>query len=404
MSVPDAATETRGASARYEPCEAEAVRLSPAGRHFFFGYYDVSPWDASGRRLLAAEAAFADRVPTPGDALTLGLLDPAEPGAFVPFATTTAWGWQMGCRLQWLGDPAGDTVIYNQLDRDVSRYNSVAHELGSGQSRVVGDAVYSVAPDGTHAVSLDFDRLEHLRSGYGYRALPHDRVYDPAPKDAGVYHVDLNTGQRRLAVDLAMLAGLDARPDAAGATHWVNHLLMNPAGDRCVFLHRYRPVGGGWVHRLFSMRPDGSELRRLSPGYCVSHYGWRDPQTLIASVLDGQDWRFVLFDAERGRGETLGEDVLHTDGHCSFSPDGRWVLNDTYPDPDRRMQTLMLFEPATGRRIDLARFFALPNAEAATRCDLHPRWRRDGRAVCVDSSHEGFRGVYTLDVSHLIDE
>jgi hypothetical protein len=36
------------------------------------------------------------------------------------------------------------------------------------------------------------------------------------------------------------------------------------------------------------------------------------------------------------------------------------------------------------------------------RCDLHPRWGRDGRAVCIDSAHEGARQMYVLDVSGLV--
>ena len=37
----------------------------------------------------------------------------------------------------------------------------------------------------------------------------------------------------------------------------------------------------------------------------------------------------------------LGEGRLTVDGHCSFSPDRNWVLNDTYPDR-HDMRTLML--------------------------------------------------------------
>ena len=32
-------------------------------------------------------------------------------------------------------------------------------------------------------------------------------------------------------------------------------------------------------------------------------------------------------------------------------------------------------------------------------CDLHPRWRTDGQAVCFDSNHEGRRKVHTLEIA-----
>ena len=36
-------------------------------KHHFFGYYDKSPWNASGKYLLANEADFNDRAPAADD-------------------------------------------------------------------------------------------------------------------------------------------------------------------------------------------------------------------------------------------------------------------------------------------------------------------------------------------------
>ena len=47
---------------------------------------------------------------------------------------------------------------------------------------------------------------------------------------------------------------------------------------------------------------------------------------------------------------------------------------------------------------DIGDFF-VPEAYRVTycRCDLHPRWRRDGRALAFNSVHEGSRQIYLVD-------
>jgi hypothetical protein len=77
-------------------------------------------------------------------------------------------------------------------------------------------------------------------------------------------------------------------------------------------------------------------------------------------------------------------------------------LNDSYPD-QARLQSLHLVRERDLRRIELGRFYAPPEATGQVRCDLHPRWNRDGTQVCIDSTHEGSRQMYVLDVRAVVD-
>jgi Tol biopolymer transport system component len=74
------------------------------------------------------------------------------------------------------------------------------------------------------------------------------------------------------------------------------------------------------------------------------------------------------------------------------------VITDTYPDRNDKKRTLMLYHPGENRRVDIGRFLAPPPYEGDIRCDLHPRWSRDGRQVCFDSVHQGTRQMYVADV------
>lgn len=75
------------------------------------------------------------------------------------------------------------------------------------------------------------------------------------------------------------------------------------------------------------------------------------------------------------------------------------MISGTYPHSASHERTLFLFDRKASRLNDLGRFYAMPELSRENRCDLHPRWRRDGLQVCVDSIHEHDRAMYVVDVS-----
>jgi hypothetical protein len=378
--------------------QAKAVTSGP--KHHFFGYYDKCPWDKTGRYLLANEIGFINRQPEQGEELTVGMVDLKDGNKYIPFDTTTAWCWQQGTMLQWLGTAPDREVIYNSVARD--KYVSIIRDVHGGKTRQLPLPIYDVSRDGKQAVSLDFARLGRLRPGYGYVALPERYQDDPAPKDLGVYWMDVATGENKLIVSLHQLSQFQPDKRFQGANHWVNHLLFNPGGTRVLFLHRWAKPGKGWETRLFTVNPDGTDLQLIVDTGMVSHFDWRDDHTILAwSRTKEKGDRFYLFDTRTKKAQVVGEGILTRDGHCSYSPDRQWILNDTYPD-DKRMQTLMLVRAADTKRFDLERFYLPPFLKGPFRCDLHPRWNRDGTQICFDSGHEPTRQIYIMDVRPIV--
>jgi hypothetical protein len=135
-------------------------------------------------------------------------------------------------------------------------------------------------------------------------------------------------------------------------------------------------------------------VRNLKPG-------------LRQSVLG--DRYFVMTDKTE-RAVDMGAGVLTTDGHPSISPDGEWVITDTYA-LDDHIRQLILYHLETNRRIDVAALYSLPDNKNGVddggditemRSDLHPRWNRSGTQVCIDSVHEGTKQVYVVDVEEIL--
>ncbi len=376
-------------------CPVRAVTNGP--KHHFFGYYDKSPWNSTENLLLTHEVDFNDRPPTPADRATVGVVDLSDGNRFVPIAETHAWNWQQGAMLQWHPGSADSQVVYN--DRTEDGFVGIVRDVAGTLLRSYERPIYALTPDGDLALSLNFARLHQHRPGYGY-AGGHDPWADERhPEDDGIVAMSMETGQGALIVSLAQLAEYQPRAEMEDAHHWVNHIQVSPNGERFAFFHLWARKPKGWGVRLYSANMDGSDLRLIVDEDIVSHYDWLDQRRIMVWVRPaGQPGAFWLCDVESGHNETIGTGVLTEDGHCSFSPDGKWVLNDTYPDR-HDMRTLMLYDWHEGRRIDIARLYSPKDKWwGEIRCDLHPRWNRNGQKICVDSVHSGERQLYVMDL------
>ncbi len=387
---------------------SELIRITPGDGQYFFGYYDKWQFDPTDRYELGMKSRFMDRPPAPGDAIEIGMIDRDQDHCWAGLGSTTAWCWQQGCMLQWLPSSEGE-VIYNV--RGDGGYESVVRDVVNGESRRIGRAIYTVHPNGREAIGLDFARVGHLRAGYGYVGIDDLNEHVDAPDDSGLWRINLEGGDSELIVTIAQLAALNPPPADTTGRHWFNHILYNTDGSRLIFLHRWETKPHGWLGRMYTCKPDGSELHRVCDAtdrgsFNPSHFWWRDAKTTIVwGVMPGtmNDGAYLLVEDQTGEVVELDRAQLHCDGHMSYRPDGsEWILSDTYPDKQNR-RTLFLYHADDNRRIDLAQLGAGNlygiGRTSECRCDLHPRWSRDDAHVCIDSVHEGCRAMYLLDVS-----
>lgn len=376
--------------------------LTSGPQSHWFAYYDKHQFDPTDRYALGMQVSFEDRAPEPDDAIMLGMVDLQNNDTWIPFAESTAWCWQQGCMLQWL--PGSDTeVIYNAREDD--RYITVIQDVFTGEKRTLPRPVYTVAADGKSAVGLNFARVGETRPGYGYNGVPDPGADELHPDNDGIYSLDLVTGASQLIVTLDQIAAY--RPDDTmdKGKHWFNHLLFNPDGSRFIFLHRWhRESGRGWYTRGFTMQPNGENLFCFNDHGMVSHFIWRDPRNILAWSREPDSGnKFHRYEDMTDNVAVVGDDILIQDGHCTYSPCGKWILTDTYPDRDR-MQTLLLYRPEDDKVVTLGRFYQAPTDDIQLRCDLHPRWSRDGNYVCIDSKWSGQRQMYLLEVTEIMGE
>ena len=416
------------------------IAFKTEGKHHFFGYYDKCPWSADGRFLLALETDFINRLPTKHDAARIKIFD-LESGSSQVVAETRAWNWQQGCMLQWLGPDFKERIIFN--DFRGGRFASVIFNVRTNiEEKVISFPIYAVHPSGKSALSLNFSRLDNVREGYGYKGVMDPSAGETVPANDGIFYLNLDTGEQKLALSLSDLSS-DRTPWSSGQS-WVDHFTFNPSGTRFAFLHRKQLRNGGMYSRLYAADADDSGLFPLLDTGMASHFYWKnDREILVWGRPEGAPASlgrigfirkmlvpvyhalfrsaavrqkiscdaFMLFKSQSKSYEKIGDGILTEDGHCSFSPDRRWLLTDTYAGRNHERK-LLLFNLDSQKLIEVGRFRSLPDSKYGVkenwdssnlRADLHPRWNRDGTQICIDSVHEGSRQMYVIDVRKVVN-
>ncbi|MFH1966093.1 MAG: hypothetical protein ABIJ42_11210 [Acidobacteriota bacterium] len=400
---------------RPEPERAELqfpVRAVTRGpKHHWFAYYDKLEFCPEDRYLLSMEVDFEHRSPHPEDIIKTGMVGLQDSDKWIELGESRSWGWQQGCMLQWLPGSA-DRVIWN--DREEEGFVSRILNVQTREMQTLPAPVYSITPDGKTAVYPDFSRINDMRPGYGYAGFPDMNADQLAPSETGISRLDLERGKTDLIIPISEIAALPWKEDISANKHYFNHLLVNPDGTRFIFLHRWRTGAHQWKTRMLTANLDGTDIRVIDDCGVTSHFIWRDPVTILAwSHYPGYDGKlsssgmnsgFCLFEDQPNGGNVqlaAGKEMAK-DGHCTYIPGNRFILNDSYPDQDR-ISHVMLYDTEEKKVIPVADFLMPAEYQGEWRCDLHPRSSRNEKYVAVDAPYENSgRQILLIDISQAL--
>jgi hypothetical protein len=301
--------------------------------------------------------------------------------------------------LQWNPARPDREIIFNVM-RNADTAGARVLDVESGASRELDLPVATVSPAGRWALSVHFGRMFSFRPGYGYAGSVDHNAATPHPADDGIWLLDLDENASTLLFSLDRL-WRETRTESNASDEpklLVNHINFSPEGTRFVLLLRYRnPGGGGWQTSLLCASRDGTELRTLLSWSYASHYFWRDESTLLIHAAGPVGRQLYEVNVESGEFTAVNEELFALDGHCSYNPQRSHVLYDGYPLEDE-FRPLFLYDLKRRLKQPIGRFYAIPEITGDIRCDLHPRFDRDGRRITIDSIHEGFRGIYAIEL------
>lgn len=371
--------------------EGNIERISPNDEmEYFFGYYDKSPWDVNDRYMLCLRTNNTYKDVAPYDQIAeILLFDTQNNNSYEVIGKTNSWNVQQGCMLQWLGPDYSEKIIYNDF-RD-GEYCSVILNIKTKEEKKIPMPIYSVSNDGKFALSLDFSRLHRLRKGYGY-SNKEEVNKDGCPNETCIWKIELETGKISSILKYTDFLNFETREEMVNADHKVNHIMLNPSGNRFMVLHRWLQ-GNKKYTRLITVNVDGTDMYNLSDDNMVSHCNWKNDNEIIG----------YLNKKDKGNGYYLMKDKtnqyecmfpeLKKDGHPSYSPNNEIILTDTYPD---RSRVSSIYVINNNNISTVARVFSPFKYDNDFRCDLHPRWNRSGNMIAFDSVFEHKRGLYTI--------
>lgn len=377
--------------------EGDIVRVSPDdGYEYFYGYYDKSPWDASDRYMICLKVKQAYKSVAPKEPGVVGVIDTQNDNKFKKIGVTHSWNVQQGCMAQWMGPDFRSRIIYNDF-RD-GHYCAVIYDFQKKkEEKVLPMAAYDVARDGSFILTLDFSRLHRMRPGYGYSNLPDTSKGELCPDKTCIWKVDIATGQVTNIFKYTDFAAFEPDESMSEAEHKVNHLMISPNCKRFMVLHRWFQKGRKHT-RLVTVNIDKTEMYNLSDDVFVSHCYWKNDNEILSFLRKKETGDHYYLMKDKTQEYQMYWPELNTDGHCSYSPDGKYIITDTYPNR-KRLASVYLCTEEDNRSRRISRVFSPFRYDNDCRCDLHPRWNRVGNKVCIDSVHEGKRGLYVIDVS-----
>ena len=375
--------------------EGDLIRISPDDEfEYFYGYYDKSPWDITDRYIIALQVKNAHKVPDSIETAKVVVFDTKNSNNMEIIGTTHCWNTQQGCMAQWLGPDFKSKIIYNDFRNN--KYVSIVYDfISKTEEKVYDMPIYDVSKDGRYALTLDFSRLHRLRKGYGYANKIEETRKEKCPDKTCIWRIDLKTCKISSLIKYTDLAGFETRDEMKDAEHKVNHIMISPNGKRFMVLHRWFKHKEKFT-RLITMNSDGTDMYNLSDDNFVSHCCWKNDKEILSFLRKNETGdHYYLMEDKTQEYKILWEE-LNTDGHCTYSPNGKYIITDTYPNRKRIANVYLCEEGKHSKRI--TRVFAPFKYDNDVRCDLHPRWDHKSEKVCIDSVHEGKKELYVLKI------
>ncbi len=388
-------------------------QITTGPENHLFGYIGQSltiPWNLSGSRILTLSSPFIDHLPDGREPAGVCLVHTDKPAGKCSYVErvdeSLAWNPQQGTMFYWNPEKAESQFFFNDRDKETGKVFTVLYDI-ERRSRVqeyrfddtpVGNS--GVCPVGKSFLAINYARMARLREVTGYKGATDWTEGIAAPKDDGIFKIDIGTGEKTLLLSFESMESELARRgyDTHGQALFINHTLWNRDGRLFCFFIRagWRGVGKEKRSNVFcTMNSDGTGLH-VGRKFIGGHPEWADGHKLIGRI--GRDQ--VIFDIIN---ETVvgkigaPESIPDPEGDISLSPDGNWFVNGyDGKDGNNYYNIIRLSDGAWVRTEGISK----GTYTGSVRIDSAPRWNRDNNQILVQGiADDGTEQLFVITVT-----
>jgi hypothetical protein len=412
----------------------EIISSTPLDHDHSVGFHDVRPFNKSNNNLVLLH-----RYPLMNlgfkknnhDKIDICIWD-FNKSKIEKIDETDTWSWEQGSRLQWINEKE---IIYNQsINQNPS---SAIYNILNNNKKTLNTCIYSINKNGS-ILSINYSRIWKLWKSYGYNNLTslNIDIDKKKPDDDGIFLCDLNNNKQLiLSIKKAVnLCGLDN----INKDFFLCHPTFNPSGNKFMSLLRFFNDSGALISYLICTDLE-QESSFILAREKVSHFEWIDDNEIVVwcrnlnqkivnlrnnSFLEKKIFpkirKILNFSNLNIRNKILSNAYhvininnpsqliklnnksLNEDGHPQISPDNKFLITDTYANKDGYMK-LLLLDRINNKVYTLGEFkLAEYLYKNSLKYDLHPRWDNSGNLISFDSSHEGSRQSYIINIKSLL--
>ena len=359
----------------------EIIKIGIKNIDCLAGYYDLSPFSQCGRYLIFLGI---DKKSNKSEAEVL-CFDIKNPNKKPEsFGKTDAWSWQLGARLRW--GENDKTLCYNVLKNNKPFY-IIKDFKTKKKLNQIPSSVYDIDKSYRKILTLNFKTLYDNRPGYGFEC-------DDSSKGITLY--DLNTKKKKLIYTLKEAKRKLPSEFKNSYDHYFNHLSWSMNGNSFIFFHIWKKDKKKFNQVLnYNLEKNSiSEVSKLNE--IASHYTWISNSELILTISVKGKINYFLVNLLSKTRKVLNSFPKNLDGHPSQNPkDKNLFVTDSYPDIfDEQSVFIVNIRNNCYKRI--TKFYTPEKFFGVNKCDLHPRWSKDGKMICCDSTAFGKREIFII--------